>query len=199
MNVARRGGYRGRRCVVPGQAPVWVPSGRWGPRRARVEECQAILRAESIYDTIVRSGDYFGPGSRGFLTWQPHTESLGKSSPVWNLTFDVLANAVWRRGRLFLQCPHCARRATRLYVPIANLQPRCRRCWGLNYALQSWSYKPTGFLGGLLGPLAYATTFERRKKRREASKARYEARRQFLSPQPKAVKSTFPGPPDEPN
>src|SRR5229473_1410253 len=59
----------------------------------------------------------------------------------WSLKVEVLPNPIWRRGRLFYRCPACGRRATRLYVPFSGLQPRCRRCWGLSYESQSWSYE----------------------------------------------------------
>lgn len=98
--------------------------------------------------------------------------SHGRSAP----------SAVWRRGRLFFRCSECRRLLTRLYVPIAGLEPRCRRCWGLSYVSQSWSYKSVGFLGKALGPIAYVTTLARRNQRRGAAQARYAARRQALSP-----------------
>ena len=52
---------------------------------------------------------------------------------------------------------------------------QCRRCWGLSYESQSWSYKAPGFLA-FLGPLAHVT-LERRKQRREAARARCAERR----------------------
>jgi hypothetical protein len=170
--MTRRGGRR-RRYVIPGQVPVWVSGGRWGPRRARVEQCPT-LAAELVYHQMVCEGAAFGPGSRATLTWTPNG-----SEASCRVEAEVVANAVWRRGRLFFRCRGCRRRATRLYVPAAGLEPRCRRCWGLSYTSQSWSYKATGFLAAL-GPIAFATTGERRKRRREESRARYEARRALL-------------------
>jgi len=35
--MARRGGWRPRRYVLREQVRVWVPSDRWGPRRANVD------------------------------------------------------------------------------------------------------------------------------------------------------------------
>jgi hypothetical protein len=172
----RQGGRRLRRYIIPGQVPVWVSSGRWGPRRARVGQCAAIVAAELVYGKLVCDGTKFGPGWRAMLSWKPH----GDTGRSWDIKAEVLANAVWRRGRLFLRCPHCDQRATRLYVPVVGLEPRCRRCWGLSYESQSWSYKGTGFWGRLMGPLAHATTIERRAERRRASRARYDARRAFL-------------------
>jgi hypothetical protein len=166
--MARRGGRRPRQ--VPSDVPV-SSSGRWGRRRARVGQCAAILAAELVYDKLVREGATLAPGWRAVLAWKP--DGSGAS---WDVGAEVLANAVWRRGRLFLRCSHCRRRATRLYVPVVGLEPRCRRCWGLSYESQSWSYKATGFLAAL-GPIAYATTLERRKQRRESARVRYEARR----------------------
>lgn len=171
----RRGGWR-RRYIIPGEVPVWVSSGRWGPRRARVGQCSAVLTAELVYHNAVLQRETFGPGSRATLAWKPDA----CSDTSWRIEVEVLANAVWRRGRLFFCCPNCHRHATRLYVPVVGTEPRCRRCWGLSYESQSWSYTATGFLAAF-GPIAYATTHERRKQRREASRARYAARRSFLS------------------
>lgn len=170
--MGRRGGRR-RRYIKPGDVPVWVASGRWGPRRARVEECQA-LAAELVYHQMVCNGSTFGPGARATLTWTPNGSAVS-----WTVEVEIVANAVWRRGRLFLRCRHCRRRATRLYVPVADVEPRCRRCWGLSYETRSWSYKATGLLAAL-GPLAYVTTDARREKRREAARARYAVRRLSL-------------------
>jgi len=38
----------GRRHVVPAHVATYVPGGRWGPRRVRVSECAAVLKAEDI-------------------------------------------------------------------------------------------------------------------------------------------------------
>ena len=173
--MARRGGYRLRRYVVPADVPAWISSGRWGPRRVRVERC-VTLRAELVYGQMICEGAHFAPGARATLSWKPH----GGIETSWEITVEVLPNAVWRRGRLFLRCRHCDIRATRLYVPVEGLEPRCRRCWGLSYESQSWSYKASGFLGGLFGPVAYLTTSERRKERQRAARARYDIRREFL-------------------
>jgi hypothetical protein len=172
--MARRGGFRARRYVVPGVVPVWVQGGRWGPRRARVENC-LTLAAELVYDQLIRSRKPFGPGSRVKLMWSPN----GTTAPSWEIDSEVRPNAVWRKGRLFFLCPRCQRRATRLYVPLANVEPRCRQCWGLSYVSQSWSYQPTGPLGAIFGPVAYATTDMRREERRKAALERYAARRKL--------------------
>ena len=171
--MGRRGGLRPRH--MPSGEPVSSSSYRWGRRRARVEQCAAILAAELVYGELICNREVFGPGLRRTLSWTPNDGS-GRS---WDIKAEVLANAVWRRGRLFLRCPQCQQRATRLYVPVVGAEPRCRRCWGLSYESQSWSYKPCGFLAGL-GPVAYWTTAERRRERRQAARARYDARRAFL-------------------
>ena len=166
---------KGRPPHIPSDVPV-SSSGRWGPRRVHVGQCAAILPAELVYGRLICDRESFGPGSVLALSWAPE----GASGRRWTLEAEILSNAVWRRGRLFFRCPRCERRATRLYVPVVGLEPRCRRCWGLNYESQSWSYKPTGFLGALLGPVAHQTTETRRQERREAARARYAVRRQFL-------------------
>jgi hypothetical protein len=93
-----RTGYRRHRYVIPSEVPVCVMSGRWGPRRARVEQCH-YLAAELLYHQMVCESRPIGPGFRGSLTWTPTG-----SSRSWNVDFETLANAVWRRGRLFLRC-----------------------------------------------------------------------------------------------
>jgi hypothetical protein len=108
----------------------------------------------------------------GVRTWTPHEH--GSS---WQIDAEVIANAVWRHGRLFFRCRACSRYATRLCVPLPALDPRCRRCWGLNYARQSWSYSRANPWAALLGPVAYVTTEERRRERREASREGYAVRR----------------------
>jgi len=172
-----RGGERTRRYITPGAVPVWVSSGRWGPRRARVEQCVVALAAELVYDKLIREGVPLKPGWRTTGSW----ESPDGSGRSWGISIEVVANAVWRCGRLFLRCPSCLKRATRLYVPVRGLEPRCRRCWGLSYESQSWSYKPMGSFGRILGPIAYATTDARRQERRQKAVERYTVRRSALA------------------
>lgn len=167
--MPQRGGRRPRRFIRREDAPVWVPSGRWGPRRARVEHCVTI-RAERVYHQALCAGEPLKPGDQLTLIWRP------QDSAAWESRAELVSNAVWRHGRLFLRCLACARRATRLYVPIAGLEPRCRRCWGLTYECRSWSYKASVWVA-FLGPVAYATTDERRRERRKASQQRYAERR----------------------
>ena len=158
--MASCGSQRRRRYVNPDEVPNWVPGGRWGPRRARVEQCLA-LRAELVCHQALCEGEPLQPGSRLTLIWRP------SESDSWEIEAEPISNAVWRNGRLFLRCPGCGLRATRLYVPLRGLEPRCRRCWGLSCASRSWSYKAVGWFA-FLGPIAYATTEERRRRRREA-------------------------------
>jgi hypothetical protein len=160
-----------RRYVIPGDVSLWVSGGRWGPRRARVGQCAATLAAELVYHQMICEGENFGPGWRATLAW-----TAAGADAAWRIEAEVLANAVWRRGRLFFRCPSCRRRATRLYIPIVGHEPRCRRCWGLSYESQSWSYKATGFLAAL-GPIAHVTTAVRREERRKAARVRYAARK----------------------
>lgn len=168
--MTRRGGRRRRYITPVRDAAVWVSSGRWGPRRARVESCAVVHRAEVIYDDLIRRGDGFGPGWTGSMT-----VTVG-GRREWTIGFELIANAVWRRGRLFLQCPWCKRRATRIYHPTPDCAPRCRRCWGLSYASRSWSYKAGG-VSAMLGSTASWTTVHRREERARESRARYERRR----------------------
>lgn len=174
--MAQRGGRR-RRSIDRGAAGVSIPGGRWGRRRVRVEECAATLRAEIVYDQMIREGSAFAPGSRATLSWTPHKDGFD-----WTIEAEVVRNAVWRRGRVFLRCRQCRQRATRLYVPVVSAEPRCRRCWGLSYVSRSWAYKACGIFA-YLGPLAYVTTYERRRERRRQSRLRF-AQRRLISAQP---------------
>jgi hypothetical protein len=169
MSAPRRGGRRPRH--LPSGVPV-SSSGRWGPRRTRVHECWSILRAEAVYDQFLREHVALKPGWRATVRVLIPIED-SKAVHPWSFEVEVLPNRVWRRGRLFCRCPACGRRATRLYVPLSGLQPRCRRCWGLSYESKSWSY-------GLYAPAAYVTTLCRREERQRAARARYDARRAFL-------------------
>lgn len=172
--MPRRGGRRPRH--MPPDVSVFVSSGRWGRRRARVGQCAAVLAAELVYGKLICEGAAIRPGWQATGSWEPH----GATGPSWLITFEAFPNAVWRRGRLFLHCPHCHWLATRLYVPVVGLAPRCRTCWGLSYESRSWSYARVGLLGALLGPVAHATTAICRRERKLAAQARYEARRPFL-------------------
>jgi hypothetical protein len=173
--VAPRGGRRPR--VFLGRVPAWVSAGRWGPRRVRVEECAAMLPAELVYDRLLRDNVAIGPGWRAELRWTP----TGLDGRRWSIYAEVRANAVWRRGRLFLCCPACLGRATRLYIPAADADPRCRRCWGLTYTSRSWSYAPVFMFGQWLESAATATTYESRRERKANSRKRYALRRQSVS------------------
>ena len=135
-------GERRRRCVNPHEVEAWC-SGRWGPRRARVTECSAVLQAESLYTELLRNGpEHVRPGRRCALNWTLPGRQV-------SIEVEVVANAVWRFGRVFLRCPKCGRRATRIYVPASDTSPACRLCWGLTYILttasklQGWG--PSGF------------------------------------------------------
>jgi len=173
--VARRGGHRPRRFIIPHEVPVWIASGRWGPRRVHVGECAAVLTAERAYDELLRQESVIRPGCRFVLGW-----TLPDSTGIRDVVAELLPNAVWRCGRLFFRCGRCSRRATRLYVPTAGLEPRCRRCWGLSYQTQSWSYKEYGPLGWGRD-ICHESTAMRRKERRQAAMERYAARHAVLA------------------
>ena len=146
-------------------------SGRWGRRRVHVSQCAAVLKAEQIYERSILEDSSCGPGFSRTLSWNPQ----GDAGPSWSVEVEIRANAVWRRGRPFLVCPGCRRRATRVYVPVAGLEPRCRRCWALSYETQSWNYK------GVYGKIARGTTAIWREDGRRAARARQAARRQALA------------------
>ena len=181
----RRGGYRERRYVTRGDAAVWCPGGRWGPRRVRVTECLSVLRAEDVYTWLLTDNPKaVGPGAAGNLTYSVEGRSHTAS-------WEVRHNAVWRRGRVFLRCPRCALRCTRLYLPLETSWLACRRCWGLSYTSRTLqNYKDTlwgrGSIARMFGTSqrdwAFQWTDDRRQERRAASLKRWKARRTYVSP-----------------
>lgn len=179
-----RGGRRPRR-IDRSHVPVCCPAGRWGPRRTRVTECYAVLRAEDVY-TALLTGDNaqaVAPGARGKAIYRLEGREVAGS-------WEVRQNAVWRRGRVFLRCPRCSLRCTRLYLPVADAWLACRRCWGLTYPSQTtMNYKESlwgrGRFARMFGTSqrewAFLTTYEKRKKRREESRERWASRRALLA------------------
>jgi hypothetical protein len=176
-------GGRRRRWVTREEAPVWCPGGRWGPRRVRVGECWASVRAEDLYSGILRDDPArVAPGARGSAV-------LSIKGREFGLTFEVRQNAVWRAGRVFLVCPRCSRRCTRLYVPTETAWLACRRCWGLTYLSRTQhNYKDSQWGRGQFARVfgitqrawSYGLTDEARQTRREASRRRWAARRRYL-------------------
>src|SRR4051812_48648683 len=100
-----------RRWIHPNEAAVSCPGGRWGRRRTRVSECWGVLTAENCY-TEMLAGDreHVKPGAKGEVTMSLPDRKL---SAGW----EIRPNAIWRRGRVFLICPRCRLRCTRLYLP----------------------------------------------------------------------------------
>jgi hypothetical protein len=170
----RRGGRR-RRYVIPHEVKAWCP-GRWGPRRVRVTECAHTIKAEDIYTEMLREGLDMKPGLSGRLrvTRQDGVELQ------FNAT--VVNNAVWRRGRVFLICPCCSGRCTRLYMPRLDSLLACRQCWGLTYeSRQHANYKDSGpRWAGVFGThreLAMFQTCGARDRRKYAALTRWAERR----------------------
>lgn len=122
-----RGGRR-RRWIMAHEARVRAPGGRWGPRRVRTTECYAVFKAEDCYTALLADeAARLGPGSQGSGTV---TAGGRQHTARW----EVRSNAVWRRGRVFLVCPQCLARSTRLYLPLETSWLACRLCWGLTYS-----------------------------------------------------------------
>lgn len=146
-------------------------SGRWGVRRVRVSECR-VIRAESLYDRMLREGRAPKPGEHGEVFVN------GGCRVSW----ESVENRIWAFGRLFLRCGRCGKRATRLYAPTPTSEPECRECWGLTYATRTLgNYKPFG--GGLLRAFGLTPrdwtmmdTADRRSEARRKARARYAER-----------------------
>jgi hypothetical protein len=169
----RRGGRR-RRYITREDAAVSCPGGRWGRRRTRVTECVAIVLAEEVYTELIRGGSNL----------QGHAHASGSISlrggRVHSFDFWLRPNAVWRNGRVFLRCPQCRGRSTRLYVPREDSWLACRRCWGLTYeSRQQRNYKhrgPAWFPLLTMSDRAKMMTEEERERRRERSLERWSER-----------------------
>lgn len=167
-NGTSRGGSRP--LLARGDTFRVYASGRRGPRRVRVTECVSVIRAEAIYAALVRDGK---PGVRAGAQGSALFTLDGEGH---TLLWEVRDNAVWRHGRVFLNCPSCRRRCSRLYVPLRTSAPACRACWGLTYAsktLQNYKDSPLGrgalarMLGTTQREWAYTATEERRAARRQ--------------------------------
>ena len=173
-----------RRWILPHEAAVSCPGGRWGRRRTRVTECWAVLRAEEVYTALLRDdASRVRPGATGTSTYTVEGREF-------NASWEVRQNAVWKRGRVFLQCPRCDTRCTRLYLPLCDSWLACRRCWGLTYAsqtLQNYKDSPWGrgefarMFGTSQRDWAFLTTYEKRTERLEASRERWGKRRRYLA------------------
>ena len=138
-----------------------------------------VIKAEEIYTVLLRQGLDVRPGVAGDLS----AERGG-----WRFTFraSVVANAVWRRGRVFLTCPLCHGRCTRLYGPRNDSPLACRTCWGLTYeSRQHANYKDRGRWThrgwGTPRDMAQSQTERERERRYAASVDRWAQRRRFLS------------------
>ena len=83
--VLRQRGGRRPRHIPPGLA-VYVATGRWGRKRALVEQCAAVLAAELVYGMFLRDGAPVAPGWRVVGSWAPH----GLDGPSWEVTAEVL-------------------------------------------------------------------------------------------------------------
>lgn len=176
---------RRKRFIYRGEAAVWCPGGRWGPRRTRVTECCGVIRAEELYTALIldNKGHKARPGAAGSATFQMGEQEV-------NVDWELLSNAVWRCGRLFLKCRRCSRRCTRLYMPLSHSEVACRQCYGLSYNSRTLNNYKNSLWGR--GPFArmfmttqrdwaYETTNEARQSRREASIERWDKRRFALA------------------
>ena len=180
----RRGGRR-RRRIGPGDAAVSCPDGRWGPKRRHVTQCWAMLRAEDCYTTVLRDDALrVTPGARGEVSWSLKDRNLRAS-------WEIRPNAVWRRGRLLLCCPRCARNCTRLYLPLPDSWLACRRCWGLTYesrTLQNYEDSLWGrgrfarMFGTSQRDWAFLATDEKRRAALKRSRERWASRNQVWRP-----------------
>jgi hypothetical protein len=136
----------------------------------RVTQCWALCTAEAVYTELLRGGiDNRREGACGSVNWSPPGRSV-------TVEWELRANAVWRFGRLFLRCPRCERRATRIYLPTPEAWPACRRCWGLTYE----SRQLRNYHGDSSWAWAGWAAFHARENRAVAAAKRYAERRAIL-------------------
>lgn len=175
-----------RRSIARGETAVWCPGGRWGPRRTRVTECYGVVRAEDVYTALIFDNKDRSTPRPGIVG----SANLRIGERDVSLDWELRVNAVWRVGRLFLKCRSCSRRCTRLYMPLANLDLRCRTCYGLSYYSRALNnYKDSLWGRGPFARMFMTThrewailaTQESRLKKREASIERWQKRRAALS------------------
>ena len=91
----------------------------------RVTECLFVARAEVLYTELLRDAPV-KPGDRGWVTWTAESTTV---KAIW----EIRENPIWKHGRVFLRCPWCDRRVSRLYIPVLG-RPEvfaCRPCLGL--------------------------------------------------------------------
>jgi len=157
------------RSIRPGRdADAWC-AGRWGTRRARTEECAGTVRAEDVYTGVLRDApDSARPGGTGSVSVLDQ-----------RLRWELLPNRIWRCGRLFLICPKCGRRSTRVYMPVTGAPLACRSCWGLSYRSRQNSYLRTGW-SAIFGTIGENEARLAGEARRIAAHGRLNARRAIL-------------------
>ena len=143
-----------------------------------------MLRAEDVYTVLLEdNSSAVRPGAKGRSTYTVEGRQFAAG-------WEVRQNVVWRRGRVFLQCPRCDTRCTRLYLPLRDSWLACRRCWGLTYAsctLQNYKNSLWGrgrfakMFGTSQRDWAFLATYDKRTERLETSRERWRKRRRYLS------------------
>jgi len=139
-------------------------------------------KASVVYTELLEAGAALAPG------WSSDMHAIADGS-TFCFYAELRRNAVWRRGRVFLRCPSCRSRRTRLYVPTSDVWLLCRCCWGLSYSSRRNNYRDTAPNRRWLGPWALThriktalQTGRRRKDRATFALERYARRRPRLFP-----------------
>ena len=160
-----------RRSVLTDGLAAWC-EGRGGrPRRARVDECWAVLTAEGAYDSLVRDAPWkVHPGAHGQVLWT--INGLARE-----VRWELRPNRLWRCGRAFLRCGGCDQRATRVYLPRPDTRSAvCMTCLGLSYNSRQENYRDNGPLkdiGLTRRACARQQTWLSRRRSRAAARARW--------------------------
>jgi len=109
-----------------------------------------VLAAEVIYDRWIREGREFGSGRISDGAWAPH----GPTGPSWDVTVEVVPNAVWRGGSAIFSLQGL--RST----SHAALRPSRRAAAPLPAVLGADVSNPVVELQGYAGLIARSTTFQ---------------------------------------
>lgn len=142
-----------------------------------------MIRAEDVYTALLKDdAPRVAPGAGGTFTCSIAGREL---SAAW----EVRPNSLWTRGRVFLRCPRCGLRRTRLYLPLETSWLACRTCWGLTYASRTlYNYKDSLWGSPRFAALfkttqrdyAFHQTDQIRLERSERSRERCKLRRRYL-------------------
>ncbi len=126
MDAVRGGGWRQGRSVESDSAPAGVAGGA-GLCRRRTSGCLWVVRAQQLCGFLIRHATAVDPTWGGAVEVRVLVDRSDDEPSTCNVTVQVQANLLWRKGRVVFRCPCCLKSVSRLYVNVSR-GPRCRRC-----------------------------------------------------------------------